>query len=375
MPKRTPMPSLMLLDGDRKVTLSIVRNLGQMGIPIAVGGDNPHAKACYSRYAGHRFIYPRIQTELFQAHHAIIEQVRAWRPDILMPVSSPGWSCVYAFYDEYAELTSLVPCPGRAYFESLSNKNFLAQYAEECGVPTPQTFRPRSYQEALALRDRLPYPVLLKPRAGTCGSGIRRAENTEEFEALLRSFSDVPMIQEYIDGDDLELTILALYGEPLAGHGYASLRKHPLLYGQPIACRSVHDNALMQTGTQFLKKLRYHGIAHMDFKRDKRDGCARLIDFQASLPSTNEISTRCGVNFPLLLYKLALGEKPDPCFPQQDEVEFRWLGGELRYLARTQDKLHAARNLLQWHNVATDFSLFDPRPDAVGVVSKLLSRR
>jgi len=369
---QNPMPSLLVLDGESRTTLGIVRSLGPLGIPIAVGGGKPYAKAAYSRYADHRFIYPSIETDLLNAHRAIIEQVRAWRPDVLMPVKNPGWSCVYAFYDEYAELTSIIPCPGRELAESLSDKSSLAQRAKDCGVPTPDTFCPSSRDEALTLRDRLAYPVLLKPRVGGGGSGIRRAENAAEFEASLDAFPDLPVIQEHIDGNDLELTLLARHGEPVAGHLYASLRNEPLPYGPPIACRTIRDDDLMRTGVEFLKKLRFHGAAHMDFRRDKRDGRAKLLDFHARMASTNEMSIRCGLNFPLMLYRLALGQEISPCFPRQEGIEFRWLDGERRHLAQTRDKLQTVRELLRWQNVVTDFSLLDPIPHVVGVVSSLL---
>jgi hypothetical protein len=35
------LPSVMILDGEVRTTLAIVRSLGQKGIPIFVGGNGP----------------------------------------------------------------------------------------------------------------------------------------------------------------------------------------------------------------------------------------------------------------------------------------------------------------------------------------------
>ena len=64
----------------------------------------------------------------------------------------------------------------------------------------------------------------------------------------------------------------------------------------------------MEFGIRLLTALEYHGVAQFDF-RNRREGISWLLDFDARLAGTNEISARGGVNFPLMLYRLALGEK------------------------------------------------------------------
>lgn len=362
----------MVLDGESRATLGVVRSLGRLGIPVMVGGNDPLAMSGFSRHATRRFTYPPVRAGVADTHSVVIERVRAWRPDVLMPVFEEGWSLIYAFYEEYARSAAIVPCPGRELFEQLFDKGRLAEYAEQHGVPIPKTFRPRSRDEALALRDQLPYPVLLKPRQSTSGSGIRRVDNPGELAEALTKTRDVPLLQERIEGEDLELTILCVHGEPLAGSAYMSLRNHPLPYGPPIACRTIVDDALMRTGMEFLRKLPYHGVAHLDFRRDRRDGQAKLLDFNPRLAGTNEISIRSGVDFPLMLYRLALGEPVKPCFTYEVGMEFRWLMyGELLHLATTPNKYRTVRELLRWHRVATDVSLADPLPHAAKVLSSL----
>ena len=302
-------------------------------------------------------------------------------------------------------------------FERMLNKTTMTERAQQCGVPTPWTLSPESTEAALAARGKsptafnrccipprgvapqsntpsilprralgpgprtgldatpdfhhgllevrheMPYPVLLKPARSVAGNGILEVKRAADLEGALSHFEAPPLIQELIQGEDLELTLLCIHGKPVAGSTYLSLRNFPLPFGPPIACRTIRDEELMESGLRLLKALSFHGVAHLDFRRDRRDGRPKLLDFNARLAGTNEISTLSGVNFPLLLYRLAIGEEPEPCFDFQTDLEFRWLiFGEVQHLLQTDHRLRVAKELVSWRKVSTNLWLADPLP-------------
>ena len=360
----------MVLGGQHRNALGIVRRFGQLGIPVFVGGDSRFGRANHSRYAERRFVYPPVADSeergtrgLEAAHEVVLAKIRDWRPDVLLPTMDETWRLVYAFYEEYAELTRVVPCPGGDVFEQMLNKKTMTERAERCGVATPWTLCPVSLEAALDARDQIPYPVLLKPAVSTAGEGIQQVNHAADLSAALRHFDSPPMIQEVVRGDDLELTLLCLHGTPVSGSTYLSLRNAPLPFGPPVACRTIQDGALMDAGSRLLQDLGYHGVAHLDFRRDRRDGEPKLLDFNARLAGTDEISSASGVNFSHMLYQIALGEEPEPCFDFETGLEFRWpIFGELRYLMQTDDRMAAIRELLSWKDVSTNLRLSDPLP-------------
>ena len=375
------LPLAMVIDDDSSTALGIVRSLGQLGIPIIVGSHNKFGRACISRYSTHYFTYPKEETSIEERHLAIINRVKEWRPAVLMPIFEGAWSIIYTFYSEYSRLTTIVPNPGRELFDSLRNKSCLVDFAQEHAVPIPETFRPTSKEEALALRNQLPYPVLLKPKVGAAGYKIQRVNNAFEFSEALNQYQNIPIIQERIEGEDLELTVLCVNGESIAGSTYMSLRNYPPPFGPPVACRTIINDKLMLTGMEFLKKLKYNGPAHLDFRRDQRDGQVKLLDFNPRLAGTNCISICSGVNFPLILYRLALGEKIEPCFIYKEGVEYRWLQ-DIRLLVRTKNKSKIIKELLQWifhrDHVFTEFSPADPLPHLIilnNLFKKLIRER
>ena len=131
----------------------------------------------------------------------------------------------------------------------------------------------------------------------------------------------------------------------------------------------------MKLGKEFLRELSYHGVAHLDFRRDVRDGQPKLLDFNARLAGTNEISLRSGIDFGYLLYKLALPEDVDPVFEYEADREFRWLlPGELRHLSQTHHKLKTLCDLMKWKKVSSEISITDPLPHFMIVIAAIRRR-
>jgi predicted ATP-grasp superfamily ATP-dependent carboligase len=355
----------MILEGNSRTTLGVVRSLGRRGIPIFLGSSERLPKSGVSRYVTRRFAYPSGEAGDAAMHEAIMRHVQAWRPAVLMPAGGDEeWSTIYRHEAEYAAVTRIVPTPSWHQFSRLEqDKEYLYQLAIEHGVAIPATFVTRTLEEALALRDGLPYPVVVKPRRGAAGMGVLKVDEARALSALLNPGEVPPLIQECLDGEEIELTILCAHGEPLAASVYQTLRHFPIPYGPPTACVTVRDDRLIGETIRFMRRLAYHGVAHMDFIRDRRDGVAKLIDFNPALTGTNDISLASGVDFAWKLYRLALGERVEPGFACEEGVEYRWLlYGEFLHLLGTPHKLHTLRTMWPRRRVRTNVSLSDPLP-------------
>jgi len=354
---------LMILDGDFKSTLGIVRSIGRQGICMVVGSRHRLGRAGFSKNVQHRFVY-RLQNDSIEtAHKDILAAVKHYRPRVLMPVYDTTWFVIYRYYRVYQNLTTIVANPGEKLFKDLLDKGRLFAVAKKHGVKMPATFLPQTFKDARSLRNSLPYPVILKPQSGSGGEGMTIAENAGEFESALQFFKEIFVVQEKIEGEDLELTILCDHGKAIAGSAYVSLRNAPLPFGPPVACRTITDDNLMQIGVRFLEGLGYHGVAHLDFRRDQRDSNPLLLDFNARLAGTNDTSLHSGIDFASMLFRMAIKQHVSPCFHYQIGREFRMLfPGELRHLAQTHHKLRTIRELLKLRGVTTELSFKDPLP-------------
>jgi predicted ATP-grasp superfamily ATP-dependent carboligase len=169
-----PSADVMVLDGETKTSLGVTRSLSKKGLSIVAGSSTSLGRTNFSRGIKAHFTYTYSDAHLENAHSTILEHVRIFRPKVLMPIMNPGWNIIYNYYDDYEHLTTVVPNPGKDLFYKLFDKSFLAEVSEKCGVPIPKTYKPVNIQDALLMIDELPYPVLLKPRRGEGGHGIKR---------------------------------------------------------------------------------------------------------------------------------------------------------------------------------------------------------
>jgi hypothetical protein len=62
----------------------------------------------------------------------------------------------------------------------------------------------------------------------------------------------------------------------------------------------------------FFRAIRWVGVASMECKLDERDGLYKLIEINPRPWAILKISVACGVNVPLLYYRLARGEDLPP---------------------------------------------------------------
>jgi len=366
------IPAVMMLDGEMRGTLGIARSFGKKRIPIIAGGQHTLHRTGYSRYVQKSFVYPDPGVSMEDAHRAISKRIEQDRPDVLMPLYDGGWEIFYRYQDHYEKIIRIAPHPDFELYKVLRDKARLAECALNHGVVIPKSFMPKTMEDALSQKESYPYPVLLKARKGIAGHEIQRADNAFQLCDILNKRSDIPLIQECIEGEDLELTILCNRGQPIAGHVYLSIRNVPLPYGPPVACRSIRDNEFLAKGCKFLQDIGYHGVGHLDYRRDRRDGRPKLLDFNARVAGTNEISIRTGVDFAYMQYQLAIGERVQQCFTYELGREFRWIfPGELRHLAQTPKKLKNLRHLINWRKVSTEISLSDPVPHLCLIIDYL----
>jgi len=75
--------SVLVLGGQHRNALGIVRNFGQLGIPVYIGSDRRYARSNCSRYALRSFTYPSAERGIEAAHREVIAKVRELRPDVL----------------------------------------------------------------------------------------------------------------------------------------------------------------------------------------------------------------------------------------------------------------------------------------------------
>jgi hypothetical protein len=141
------------------------------------------------------------------------------------------------------------------------------------------------------------------------------------------------LLQEFVPGDGYGIFALFSDGKPRAWFAHRRLRD-VVATGSGSAFReSIPLDARMKTyAERLLTALRWHGVAMVEFKVDSRDGVPKLMEVNGRFWNSLPLAIAAGMDFPFLLYRLAIDGDIAPMNSYKVGVRSRWLLGDLRHL-------------------------------------------
>ncbi len=382
--------SVMLLDGNTREALAMARCLGRRGITVFVGGHSKISRAFFSRYCKEHFVYP-VDPEGRQMHSVILEHVKRFKPDVLIPSMDKAFSVVLRHQDEYRRYTRLIPLPEYDLFRDMGDKRNAAELAVSLGIPVPRTFFPQGIAEVKGLSEKLSYPVLVKPRVSAGGFGIKKASTPRQLREIFENAAlhknnpgpkeiifegALPLIQEYITGKVYNFFAYCEDHAPRSSFMWETLRNFPRAFGPGIAARSLKDGAIKDLSSRLIKSMRWNGILGIQYLVDSKDNVPKLIDINPRLVGTLEIALSCGIDFPFILFSKALDRHIELHYDYQEGKEFRWvLFGELFYWLTEKNKIKLLKEYCRLDNVSCEVSLSDLKPHLMHLLGLLHSRK
>src|SRR5262249_32129384 len=133
------------------------------------------------------------------------------------------------------------------------DKEAMKEALDRAGVRTPRHARARSVVEARAARERIGFPLIVKPIAGAGSADTYTARDEKEFAQVLERTRHVPevSVEEYIEGQELTFDTITAHGEILF-HNICMYRPKPLIarLNEWISSQSI---ALRDTETPTLE--------------------------------------------------------------------------------------------------------------------------
>ena len=110
------------------------------------------------------------------------------------------------------------------------------------------------------------------------------------------------MIQEKIIGPGTGLFTLYDKNRHLALFSHKRIREKPPSGGVSVVSESVPlDNEMVDAADKLLSAVGWTGVAMVEFKRDVRDGKAKLMEINGRFWGTLQLAVASGVDFPVLL--------------------------------------------------------------------------
>ncbi|MFZ5925423.1 MAG: ATP-grasp domain-containing protein [Bacillota bacterium] len=353
------MESAFLTDAQQRKTLAAARSLGKRGIYVGAGEETRLALALFSKYCRKVFVYPSPRRHLDEFLDRLSWFLRANPFDVLFPMDDATLMGVARRREELESVTR-VPIPEYHALSLASDKTKTLQLARDVGLACPRTVVPDSIEvgSLQKLASTLDFPVVVKPREGSGSRGMRYVSAAERLVPIyLEVHRDYPfpMIQEYIpQGEKYDVCLLFNKNSVVrAAFVQKELRGYPLFGGPSTLQESVRQPELVDMAVALAQAMGWYGVCEVEFMIDPRNGQPVLMEVNPRFWGSLQMSIYAGVDFPYLLYRMAMDGDVRPVFEYEVGLRCRWL--------LPGDTLHFLANPKRWEMGPGFFDFWDPR--------------
>jgi predicted ATP-grasp superfamily ATP-dependent carboligase len=333
---------VLVTDGLLRKSLVVCQSLGRRGVDVAVGSTTRLSPAFFSRYCRERVLYPcpRQRSDAFV--ETLLAYLRRAEHPVLLPTDDATLAAVSRHRADFERLTHVpVPEPERLAYGF--DKGLTMRLAERLGIPHPATALPRSAEEARLHAAQLGRPVVVKPRGSSGGRGIAYPQSLDEVAESWRRVDELhpePMVQERLpSGRKYDVCVLiGRGGEPVATFVQRELRHFPVQDGLSTLQESVWRPDLVARAVRLLRAIGWYGLAEVEFMEHPESGQTLLLEINPRFWASVQLAMACGVDFPYLLYRVALGQPVEPAHSYAVGRRCRWLlpGDLLHFLTNPE---------------------------------------
>ncbi|MBD3355477.1 ATP-grasp domain-containing protein [Candidatus Woesearchaeota archaeon] len=358
------MAKVFVTDAEQgRIPLNVTRSLGAKKIKVFNGGYLNAAPVYFSRYSSKKVIYPNISDKPKKFKEFIFKYIKENKFDVVFPVMNEN---VLFFSKHKKELSKYTAVPLVDYKTMIRamDKGKIMRFAEKIGIPHPKTYYPRKISELDIVVENLNFPVIVKAKRS---SGSRGVKICSSFSELKKTFADIsksygkPIVQEYIPQEGDAIGVSCLFGydhKEKAVFTHKRIRQYPIKGGPSTLRQSIRHPTAEKIAIKLLRKLKWFGLAMVEFKVDPRDGKPKLIEINPRFWGSLALPIAAGVNFPYLLYNLAVKKKIKPIKNYKLDVKSRWLAGDFLYFLSMKHKLKFLPKFLNFFEKNTYYDEF-----------------
>jgi predicted ATP-grasp superfamily ATP-dependent carboligase len=179
-----------------------------------------------------------------------------------------------------------------------------------------------------AIAESFSYPAFLKVSDSNAAVGLHKVNNAEEaVKYLLQDIKkfklvgvNLAILQQAVPGEDYCSTFLFEHGEIRALMTYHNLLDYPRNNGMGALRETVDAASMENIGAQLLELVEWHGVAEIDFRWDGVNK-PYLIEVNPRFWGGLGQSVESGVDYPYLLFRLAIDGHIDPVLPKCSDVK------------------------------------------------------
>jgi predicted ATP-grasp superfamily ATP-dependent carboligase len=301
-----PARPVAVIGPDSPIGLTVVRELGEHGLPVLVLSSKADSLARHSRHAT---AFGRIDGPLADCLPALCE---TYRPLAVLAISEHHLVELAQLKGRLGDTKVLCPDPDR--LEIVLDKTRTLAIAAGLGIEVPQGWQPIAEEDRAATAAGLAYPVAIKwadpgeiaPRLEALGLALEKVEYAASPEALLAilgrydALGRYPLVQEWCPGEGLGQMLHMVDGSATLTFQHRRLREWPPTGGVSSFCEAV-DPALhaaqMDKSEALLRAIGWQGPAMVEYRHDPATGRYRLMEINGRFWGSIPLAYHCGAHF------------------------------------------------------------------------------
>lgn len=300
--------------------LGIARSLGRHGIPVCVVDDET------SVARASRFVQTVVRVRDLRSEASLLSALALTRDRLTQDglLHSANW-VLYPTRDETVAALAAnreallsdfrVPVPGMDSIRHAWDKRETYRLATRLSIPIPRTWFPRAEADLAEVDGDGPFvikPAIKEHFFYATRAKAWRADTRAQLAAVFRRASGIAgkgevIVQELIPGGGREQYAYCAFfsrGRAVASMTVRRHRQHPSDFGRASTyVETISASELAEPSIRFLRAIDYYGLVELEYKRDLRDGCYKLLDVNARTWGYHTLGHSAGVDFPYLLFR------------------------------------------------------------------------
>jgi predicted ATP-grasp superfamily ATP-dependent carboligase len=340
-------PPCYVLGIETQIGLSLVRELGEAGVPVIGIATGDKAIGLQSRYLAHGEILKKPRTDAGLAElRAIGERYGA---GYLLTVSEANTTWLIENRDRLGVITPLLP--SKDAFAIVLDKGRTLEAAGAVGIDVPKSASPATWADVERVAASFPFPAVLKwsdpngvaPALHAAGIELVKAEyvyTPDEFLRAAARYRPVemwPLVQEYCPGVGLGQFFFMHQGKAVRRFQHLRVAEWPPEGGFSSVCDGVpldQFKDLQEKSIRLLQSIGWEGVAMVEYRYDPASGRAVLMEVNGRFWGSFPLAMYSGAGFGLLAYSLQ-GQGVMPSLPAlRENLRCRMVATEIKRLRR-----------------------------------------
>jgi len=316
-----------------------LKSLHNLGLEVYIADQNNVGMCQWSKYSKKNFVY----RSPFTDEDAFIEDInrilKETQAKFLLP--SHDETVILAKHRDKLPVDVILPIDDYEKLVFANDKYQMAEFANKIGVSVPLVIKYNNTGELKRLLDK-EMKYVVKTRKGNGSKGVFYPSDLTDViltvENIVRDFNlsvnRFPVVQERIVGDGWGVSCIYWKGERVSSFTHKRLEEKILKGGTSTLRVSKQNPILEDYAHNILDKLKWHGLAMVEFKYNEQSKEGWFIEVNPRLWGSISLAAASGIDFPGLLYTAATKGK-DGALQYLDNKIFkenivaRWLIGDV----------------------------------------------